>query len=185
MARFEHFFMTILAFVMFGLSMMYDIESGKGIHWLNKTDRDLIIVIEGEDATLYSDDGEILEGSRDEIMELLEMYAPVTLDDKPFDFPFWAGIFASIIEKKEGHVAILDLNALRMNYGGDYLPLETIKKEISPEKWDLVGIGGLTTQYGRIKQLVPLIRKVSPKSTIIAGGGFCTYNPDERSDKSA
>jgi hypothetical protein len=29
----------------------------------------------------------------------------------PTNFPFWAAIFASIIEQKNGQVAILDLNA--------------------------------------------------------------------------
>ena len=98
---------------------------------------------------------------------------------KPFDFPFWAGIFASIVEQKGGQVAILDLNALRMNYGGNYVPTDKIKKEIALEKWDLIGIGGLTSTYSRMKQLIPLIRKTSPESIIIGGGGWATYNPDE------
>ena len=81
----KQFTLAVTMLLVAGISMMYDIDSGKGIHWLNKTDRNFIIITEGEDATLYSDDGEVLEGSRDEIMELLEMYAPVTLDDKPFE----------------------------------------------------------------------------------------------------
>ncbi len=84
MTRLESTLISILACVMFGLSMMYDVDSGKGIHWLNKTERNFIMITEGELATLYSDDGEVLEGSRDEIMELLEMYAPVDLDNEPF-----------------------------------------------------------------------------------------------------
>ena len=85
MTRFEHFLTTILACIMFGLSMMYDVDSGKGIHWLNKTESNYVIITEGEDATLYSDTGEVMEGSREEIMELLDMYAPVKLDNEPFD----------------------------------------------------------------------------------------------------
>ena len=81
----KQFTLAVIMLLVAGISMMYDMDSGKGIHWLNKTDRNFIIITEGEDATLYSDDGEVLEGSRDEIMELLEMYAPVTLDDKPFE----------------------------------------------------------------------------------------------------
>ena len=46
-------------------------------------------------------------------MKVLLIQPEVRLDDKPFDFPFWAGIFASIIDQKGGNVAILDLNALR------------------------------------------------------------------------
>ena len=33
--------------------------------------------------------------------------------------------------------------------------------------------------YNRLKQLVPLIRQVNPDSMLIAGGGWCSYNPDE------
>jgi len=112
-------------------------------------------------------------------MKVLLIQPEVRLDDKPFDFPFWAGIFASIIEQKGGEVAILDLNAIRMNHGGDYVPLEQIKKEIGSENWDLIGISGLTTMYRRIKELVPIIKKSSPNSILVAGGGFSTYNPDE------
>ena len=66
-----------------------------------------------------------------------------------------------------------------MNYGGGLVPDKIIEEEISLEKWDLIGIGGLTTTYRRIKQLVPLLRKHNPNSIIISGGGWSTYNPHE------
>ncbi|QDI88786.1 B12-binding domain-containing radical SAM protein [Candidatus Nitrosopumilus sp. SW] len=112
-------------------------------------------------------------------MNVLLIHPEIRLDDKPFDFPFWAGIFASIVEQKGGQVAILDLNALRMNNGGNYLSSNFIKKELLLADWDLIGIGGLTTMYSRLKQLIPFIRKICPNSTIITGGGWATYNPDE------
>jgi anaerobic magnesium-protoporphyrin IX monomethyl ester cyclase len=103
----------------------------------------------------------------------------VRLDSGPNHFPFWAGILAAIVEKKGGQVAILDLNALRDNFGGKLVPNKIIAEEISLEQWDLVGIGGLTTTYSRIKQLTQLIRKYSPNSIFIGGGGWSTYNPHE------
>jgi len=112
-------------------------------------------------------------------LNVLLVVPEIRIDDKPFDFPFWAGIFASIIDQKGGNVAILDLNALRMNNGGNYLPLDNIKKQISAAKWDLIGIGGLTTTYSRMKQLIPLLRRTNPDSVIISGGGWSSYNPDE------
>jgi len=112
-------------------------------------------------------------------MKVLFIAPEIRLDDKPFDFPFWAGIFASIVEQKHGQTAILDLNAIRMDYGGGLLLTEFIRKEISLEKWDLIAIGGLTSTYSRMKQLIPLMRKTCPDTTIITGGGWCTYNPDE------
>jgi anaerobic magnesium-protoporphyrin IX monomethyl ester cyclase len=112
-------------------------------------------------------------------LNVLLVVPEIRIDDKPFDFPFWAGIFASIIDQKGGNVAILDLNALRMNNGGNYLSLDNIKKQISAAKWDLIGIGGLTTTYSRMKQLIPLLRRTNPDSVIISGGGWSSYNPDE------
>ena len=83
------------------------------------------------------------------------------------------------MEKKGGQVAVLDLNAIRMNYGGDFVPMNVIKEEIGSEDWDLIGVGGLTTMYRRIKQLIQFTRKLFPDTTIVSGGGWSTYNPDE------
>ena len=112
-------------------------------------------------------------------MKVLFVVPEIRLDSKPWHFPLWAGILAAIVEKKDGQVGILDLNAVRMNYGGNLVPDEVIREEISFEKWDLIGIGGLTSTYGRIKQLASLIRKFFPDSIFIGGGGWSTYNPDE------
>lgn len=111
-------------------------------------------------------------------MKVLLIVPEIRLDQKPYHFPFWAGILGAIVEQKGGQVGILDLNALRMNYKG-IVPNEVIIEEISQEQWDLIGIGGLTTTYGRIKELIPLIRQASKDSIILSGGGWSTYNPDE------
>lgn len=112
-------------------------------------------------------------------MKVLLIVPEIRLDMSPQHVPFWAGILGAIVEKKGGDVGILDLNALRMNYDGNAVPSNVIVEEISSEKWDIVGIGGLTTTYKRIKQLAPLIRKCCPDSLFIGGGGWSTYNPDE------
>ena len=112
-------------------------------------------------------------------MKVLFVVPEIRLDGYPTSFPFWAGILASIVMKKHGEVAILDLNALRMNFGGHQVPKQVIIQEINSEKWDIVGIGGLTTTYARIKELSSLIRKHSPNSLFVGGGGWSTYNPDE------
>ncbi len=112
-------------------------------------------------------------------MKVLFIVPEIRLDSSPNHFPFWAGILAAIAEQKGGHVGILDLNALRVKYGGYQVPSRVISEEVSSEKWDIIGIGGLTTTYGRIKQLAPLIRKNAPDSLFIGGGGWSTYNPTE------
>jgi radical SAM superfamily enzyme YgiQ (UPF0313 family) len=112
-------------------------------------------------------------------MKVLLVVPEVRLDSKPFDIPFWAGILGAIAEQKGHEVGILDLNALRMEYGGNLVPTKVIEEEIRLAKWDLVGIGGLTTTYSRIKELVPIIRKCCPDAIFISGGGWASYNPDE------
>ena len=112
-------------------------------------------------------------------MKVLFIVPEVRLDGEPNHIPFWAGILAAIVERKGGQVAILDLNALRIKYGGKLVPSQIIAEEISSEKWDIIGIGGLTTTYSRIKPLSSLIRKYSPNSLFVAGGGWSTYNPTE------
>jgi anaerobic magnesium-protoporphyrin IX monomethyl ester cyclase len=112
-------------------------------------------------------------------LKVLFIVPEIRLDTVPQHIPFWAGILAAIVEQKGGDVAILDLNALRVKYDGRQVPSEVISKEISSEEWDIVGIGGLTTTYSRIKELSPLIRKSSPNSLFIGGGGWSTYNPVE------
>ena len=112
-------------------------------------------------------------------MKTLFVVPEIRLDSAPFHFPFWAGNLAAIVKEKKGQVGILDLNALRARYNGNQVPNKIIVEEIMAEKWDLIGIGGLTTTYSRIKELTPLIRKISPNSILIGGGGWSTYNPHE------
>ena len=112
-------------------------------------------------------------------MKVLFIVPEIRLDSSPNHFPFWAGILAAIVEQKGGQVAILDLNALRVKYDGKQVPSHIIAEEISSEKWDMIGIGGLTTTYSRIKQLSPLIRKCAPDALYIGGGGWSSYNPTE------
>ena len=112
-------------------------------------------------------------------MKVLFIVPEIRLDSHPTNIPFWAGILASIVEEKGGQVAILDLNALRMNYDKQFVPDELIRREVSSEKWDLIGIGGLTSTYGRTKYLCRLVRRENPESVFVGGGGWSTYNPTE------
>ena len=112
-------------------------------------------------------------------MKVLFIAPEVRIDSAPYHFPFWIGILGAIVERKGGQVAALDLNALRTEFKGNQIPNEVLEEEIGRESWDLVGIGGLTSTYKRIKELTPIIRRASPQSIIIAGGGWSTYNPDE------
>ena len=113
------------------------------------------------------------------MLKVLLVVPEIRLDSRPNHFPFWAGILAAIVEQKGGDVGILDLNALRSKYADNLVPARAIVDEVSSERWDMIGIGGLTTTYARIKQLAPLIRKYAPESLFVGGGGWSSYNPTE------
>ena len=112
-------------------------------------------------------------------MKVLFVVPEIRIDGKPLHFPFWAGILGAIVGKKGGSVGILDLNAIRMDFGVTTIPRKKIEEELTLDDWDIIGIGGLTSGYSRIKELVPIIRRACPTSIIIGGGGWSTYNPDE------
>ncbi len=100
-------------------------------------------------------------------MKVLFVIPEIRIDGKPLHFPFWAGILGAIVEKKGGQVGILDLNAIRMDFDVTTLPRKKIEEEISLDDWDIIGIGGLTSTYSRIKELVPIIRKTCPNQLLL------------------
>lgn len=86
--------------------------------------------------------------------------------------PYGIALLASVC-RDEGHqVAIYDENAWRKGQ-------DTIKEVILADDWDVIGIGGLTTTYGNIKETCQLIKQVLPNVLLIAGGGFITSMPKD------
>lgn len=49
----------------------------------------------------------------------------------------------------------------------------------SDHSWDVIGIGGLITQYKYIKELISVCREKHPDAIIVGGGGFMTSMPHE------
>jgi radical SAM superfamily enzyme YgiQ (UPF0313 family) len=90
----------------------------------------------------------------------------------PEDIPFGLGMLASIAEEEGHQVAFLDLNANRV-------PLQIAAEEIALDNYDVIAIGGLSSQFKDICRLIPVCRKIHPNAQILAGGGFATYMPDK------
>ena len=105
-------------------------------------------------------------------MKVLLINPPVRQRQGPQDIPVGLAMIASIT-KQEGHqIAFLDLNANRV-------PLQVVANEIMIDDYDIIGIGGLSSQYKEIKQILPICRQIHPDALIVAGGGFVTYMPDK------
>jgi radical SAM superfamily enzyme YgiQ (UPF0313 family) len=96
----------------------------------------------------------------------------VRLNDVPKHIPYGLGILAAVAENLGHQVAFLDLNALRIT--GD-----TVKEALAEDRFDVVGIGGLSSQYKFIKPLLGLIKAQQPQALLVAGGGFLTSMPEE------
>lgn len=108
------------------------------------------------------------------IVKVLLIQPPVRVDHDPVDIPAGLGILASIAIKENHQVALLDLNGTR--------PVPSWKEaatQIAVEKWDVIGIGGLSSMYKDIRKVIYLSRKLNPASLIVCGGGFITYMPDK------
>ena len=90
----------------------------------------------------------------------------------PQEIPIGLGMIASVT-RNEGHkIAFLDLNAHR-------IPLQVAAQEIMIDDYDIIGIGGLSSQYQDIRNILPICRQIHPDAIIVAGGGFVTYMPDK------
>ena len=105
-------------------------------------------------------------------MKVLLINPPVRQRQTPQDIPVGLAMIASVT-KQEGHkIAFLDLNANRV-------PLQVAAEEIMLDDYDIIGIGGLSSQYKDIKNILPICRQIHPDALIVAGGGFVTYMPDK------
>lgn len=79
---------------------------------------------------------------------------------------------AAITDQWGFKIAVLDNNSFR-------LPIDAVRQTVKEDQWDIIGIGGLTTQYKYIKKLVPICREEHPDALIVGGGGFITAQPYE------
>src|SRR3990167_791556 len=106
-------------------------------------------------------------------MKVLLIQPPVRVDHDPIDIPAGLGIMCSIAIQEGHEVAFMDLNSTRP------IPAwRDVRDQIAVEKWDLIGVGGLSSMYKDIRKVLYIARKLNPDALIVAGGGFITYMPD-------
>ena len=77
---------------------------------------------------------------------------------------------AALTDQMGFKVAVLDNNAFR-------LPIDAVRETVKEDQWDIIGIGGLTSQYKHIQKLVPMCRDERPSAVIVGGGGWITAQP--------
>lgn len=93
-------------------------------------------------------------------------------EDVPRHIPYGIALLAAIAMERGHLVQIYDANAWRKGW-------DVLEQILAADDWDVIAIGGLTTAYRFIKPAFKLARKISPRSCLIAGGGFITSMPHE------
>jgi anaerobic magnesium-protoporphyrin IX monomethyl ester cyclase len=93
-------------------------------------------------------------------------------EDVPRIVPYGIALLASISMERGHKVQIYDENAWRKSDS-------TIKNVLRADNWDVIALGGITTAYGSIKNIIKLSRQCCPKSKIVLGGGVLTSLPNE------
>jgi len=105
-------------------------------------------------------------------LKILLINPPVRQRMLPQEIPVGLSMIAAVTQQENHQIAFLDLNANRVS-------LQVAADEISIDDYDIIGIGGLSSQYKDIKKILPICRQIHPDALIVAGGGFATYMPDK------
>ena len=90
----------------------------------------------------------------------------------PVHVPYGIALLAAIAMKKSHLVQVFDANAWRL--GEDVL-----REVINADDWNVIALGGITTAYGSIKEIVRIAKEEKPATPVVLGGGVLTSIPRE------
>lgn len=129
-------------------------------------------------------DSEVLFSARDEGLHLLLINAPIREWSYPNIMPLGHGYIGSVA-KMDGHrLSVLDLNAERgkpVKDGGEDFDLWTdkrVRETLAETRPDVIGLGGIITQYSRLRRIARVCREAIPNVKIILGGGIASSMPE-------
>lgn len=91
-------------------------------------------------------------------------------EDDPKHVPYGMALLAAIIDKEGHQVQVYDANAWR-------LTATELRQSLEADDWSVVAVGGITTTYGHIKEIIQAAKDYAPQATVVAGGGFITSMP--------
>ena len=121
---------------------------------------------------------------REKGLRILFINAPIREWSYPNIMPIGQGYVASIA-RMDGHtIDVLDLNAERKGPVKDSPEVfikrveSRIVQKLNEAKPDVIGLGGIITQYTWIKRIALLCKKVYPEVPIVLGGGISSCLPE-------
>lgn len=133
---------------------------------------------------LTTGESERLFPVRDEALDVLLINAPIREWSYPNIMPLGHG-YVGAVAAMDGHrVHVLDLNAERREpVKGDPAEFELwiakrIEEYLSRLRPDVIGLGGIITQYKRLKDMAAVCKAVHPDVPIVLGGGIASSMPE-------
>src|SRR4051812_23828255 len=91
-------------------------------------------------------------------------------EDVPRHVPYGIALLAAIVMEKGHLVQVYDANAWRQD--------EALLREVlAADDWEVIALGGITTAYTSIKNIVRVARELCPAAAIVLGGGVLTSIP--------
>ncbi len=133
---------------------------------------------------ITSEDTEQFFQPREEGLQVLLINPPIREWSYPNIMPIGHGYVGAVAAMDGHHIDVLDLNAQRgqpiKGSEDDFSKwLEKhIVERLERRKPDVIGVGGIITQYSRIKQITQICRKVHPDVPIVLGGGIASSMPE-------
>lgn len=121
---------------------------------------------------------------RDKGLRVLLINPPIREWSYPNIMPIGQGYMGAVVVMDGHHLEVLDLNAARLRPVKDAAEvfnrwMETeVRKRLEAHKPDVIGIGGIITQYGRIKKIAEICKQVYPEVPIVLGGGIASSMPE-------
>lgn len=121
---------------------------------------------------------------REEGLDVLMINAPIREWSYPNIMPIGHG-YVGAAAVMDGHkLDVLDLNAeRRVPIKGDPRDFDKwvesrVEEKLTQIKPDVIGLGGIITQYKRLKQIATLCKRIHPDVPIILGGGIASSMPE-------
>ena len=130
-----------------------------------------------------SEDSERLFPVRDDGLCVLLINAPIREWSYPNIMPLGQGYVASVAIMDGHRVEVLDLNAERLGPVKSSLKefdrwiRKKIEEELTASNPDVICIGGIITQYKRIREITRICRELKPETPVVLGGGIASCMP--------
>jgi anaerobic magnesium-protoporphyrin IX monomethyl ester cyclase len=94
----------------------------------------------------------------------------VRMEDDPQHVPYGIALLAAICGRRGHQVQVFDANGWRPSR-------VDVARVLEADRWDVIGIGGISTTYGYVQFLLGEIEKLTFRPLVLLGGGLLTSMP--------